>query len=58
MRVILIQVFRCLGCLGVFTSRSETEAHKKRCENPFFQTLGLDEFLAAAEGKRTRTSQI
>ena len=54
----MIQVFRCLGCLAVFTLKGEMEAHRKRCENPFFQTLGLDEFLDAVEGKRARTSQI
>lgn len=41
----MIYLYRCLGCLEVFSSRESAERHDKKCRLVGYLTMTLDEFL-------------
>lgn len=47
----VIYLYRCLGCLEVFSSRESAERHDKKCRLVGYLTMTLDEFL---KGRKAR----
>ena len=47
----MIYLYRCLGCLEVFSSKESLERHDKKCRLVGYLTMTLDEFL---KGRKLR----
>lgn len=47
----MIYLYRCLGCLEVFSSSESAERHDKKCRLVGYLTMTLDEFL---KGRKVR----
>ncbi|MEO9363411.1 MAG: hypothetical protein ABI348_05870 [Nitrososphaera sp.] len=46
----MVYVYRCLGCLAVFSSQKNAQLHDNKCKLAGYFAVTLDEFL---KGRKT-----
>lgn len=46
----VLYIYRCIGCMEVFSSHENAQRHERRCKSAGYVAMTLDEFL---RGKKT-----